>query len=276
MSSILKKLTDAGLAHPPEFVVANDSIQYMTIMGSEAYGVAQDTSDKDVYGFCMPPLDMVFPHLRGEIPGFGKQKQNFQVYQEHHIASGNLTYDISVYSIVKYFNLMLDCNPNMIDSLFTPEECVLTGTKISKMVRDNRKKFLHKGAYHRYLGYAFSQLSKMKNKTNHENVKRNDDIQKYGYSLKYGYHLVRLAEEAKQILNTGDMDLRGNIPILMRVRAGEMTLVDLEEHLKKSEVELADAYKNSKLPHEANEPEVKKLLLSCMEEYYGKLELFKL
>ena len=270
---LLKNLTEKKLLTAPQFVV--DNCQYLTIMGSEAYGVSQDQSDKDIYGFCIPPLEMVFPHLRGEIPGFGKQIQNFGVYQEHHIHDGDITYDLNIYSIVKYFHLLIDCNPNMIDSLFTPDECVLTATKISKLVRDNRKKFLHKGAYHRFLGYAHAQLAKIKNKNGHENPKRNADIQKFGIDLKYCYHLVRLCEEAKQILNTGDMDLRGNIPLLTRVRAGEMTLDDLEKYLDNAKVELELAYETSKLPHNPNEHEIKSLLLNCLEEFYGKLDFFK-
>ena len=67
--STLQRLTDRGLIRPPRWLPG--SVQYETIMGSVAYGVSSDTSDMDVYGWAIPPKDDVFPHLRGEIPGFG-------------------------------------------------------------------------------------------------------------------------------------------------------------------------------------------------------------
>ena len=70
MSSIVQRLSEKGLTHPESFIVSNT--MYETIMGSVAYGVSSDTSDMDVTGFCIPHKDMIFPHLRGEIPGFGR------------------------------------------------------------------------------------------------------------------------------------------------------------------------------------------------------------
>ena len=54
-------------------------------MGSMAYGVSSDSSDMDVYGFCVPEKETVFPHLRGEIPGFGTPQPRFEQWQEHHM-----------------------------------------------------------------------------------------------------------------------------------------------------------------------------------------------
>ena len=60
--SYIKKLNGKKLlTTPPVFVWEN--IQYETIMGSEAYGVSSGDSDIDIYGWCIPPKDMVFPHL---------------------------------------------------------------------------------------------------------------------------------------------------------------------------------------------------------------------
>ena len=67
--STVQRLADRGLARPPRWLPAN--VQYETVMGSVAYGVSSDSSDTDVYGWAIPPKVDVFPHLRGEIPGFG-------------------------------------------------------------------------------------------------------------------------------------------------------------------------------------------------------------
>jgi len=83
-ASSVQRLHASGLIRPPKWLPAD--VAYETIMGSMARGVSSDTSDMDVYGFCIPPKDRVFPHLAGEIPGFGRQIQRFEQYQQHHVS----------------------------------------------------------------------------------------------------------------------------------------------------------------------------------------------
>jgi uncharacterized protein len=149
-SGAVRRLAHKGLIKPPKFV--HGSVQYETLMGSIAYGVSSDASDCDVYGFCMPPKEVVFPHLAGYIPDFSTQIPKFHQYQEHHIKESDTgkEWDLSIYSIVKYFKLCMGNNPNMIDSLFTASNMVISSTKIADMVRDNRKLFLCKKAWHSF------------------------------------------------------------------------------------------------------------------------------
>jgi hypothetical protein len=56
-----------------------------------------------------------------------------------------------VFSIVKFFQLAMENNPNIINSLFTPVSCVLHCTKIGNLIRDRRRDFLHKGAWQHIL-----------------------------------------------------------------------------------------------------------------------------
>jgi predicted nucleotidyltransferase len=206
--STIAYLTEKGLAHPPRWLPTNT--HYETIMGSVAYGVSADTSDMDVYGFAIPNKDEVFPHLRGEILGFGRQVKRFDQYQEHHIQDRDAmgghgrVYDITIYNIVRYFMLAMENNPNIIDSLFTKQTCVLHCTEIGNMVRDNRKKFLHRGCWPKFKGYAYSQLHKIQIKTPMEG-KRQELVDTYGYDTKFAYHVVRLLLEAEQILAEGDI-----------------------------------------------------------------------
>src|SRR4029453_6288169 len=82
--SLRKVLASGAKLSPPGWMA--DNLCYETMMGSVAYGVSSDTSDMDVYGICLPPKDMVFPHLAGEILGFGSQIKRFESWQQHHIA----------------------------------------------------------------------------------------------------------------------------------------------------------------------------------------------
>lgn len=270
--TLIKELTEKNIAHPPIWLP--DATQYLTKMGSQAYGCSEDDSDQDIYGFCIPPLDMIFPHLHGEILDFGRQHPRFKVYQEHHLLYNNANYDISIYSIVHYFNLLMENNPNMLDSIFTQDDDVIFQSKISKLVRDNKHIFLHRGSYLRYTSYAHAQFHKIKNKNGHENEKRNASIQTFGYDVKYGYHLLRLMLEISDILNTGTFDIKANAAYLKEVRRGKYTLSELEIEFNRLDALMLAAYENSKLQDQPDEAAIKKLMLTCIEEHHGKLGFF--
>ena len=100
---LLQELHKKKLINCPKFLLTNT--QYLTQMGSIAYGCSSDASDVDLYGFAIPHKEDIFGHLRGEIPDFGKQKQRFGTWQQHHVKDGEKEYDFQIFSIVKYFFL---------------------------------------------------------------------------------------------------------------------------------------------------------------------------
>ncbi len=306
---LIQKLEKQGLIQPPKWLA--DNCAYLTVMGSVAYGVSRDSSDEDIYGFCLPPKDLVFPHLAGEIPGFGTQLKRFEVWQQHHIKTpdGAKEYDFAIYSIVKYFQLCMENNPNMIDSLFTPERCVKHITEVGRMIRDRRRSFLHRGAWHKFKGYAYSQLHKIEIKrqnapavvdfreycaangfdpavprlfsASEEYVrlweavmaqgKRFEDIARHGYDVKFAYHVVRLVNEVEQIMIEGDLDLQRNREQLKAIRRGEWSQSQLVEWFEQKERDLETVYTNSTLPAGPDEKAVKQLLLDCLEHHYGDI-----
>ena len=271
--STLQRLADRGLVKPPRWLPAN--VQYETIMGSAAYGVSSDTSDVDVYGWAIPPKEDIFPHLRGEIPGFGRQAKRFEQFQEHHLrdpdalAGHGRTYDLTIFGIVKFFALAAENNPNVIDSLFTPATCVLHSTRVGNLVRENRRLFLHRGAWPKFKGYADSQLHKLAVKQ--PRGKRADLVAEHGYDTKFAYHVVRLLGEVEQILVEGDIDLQRDNERLKAIRRGEWTEARLREWAADKEVDLERAYATSTLPPTPDEDKLKALLLNCLEQHYGTL-----
>ena len=272
MGSLVDRLSSRQLITPPGFIKNN--VHYEVLMGSVAYGVSSDNSDMDIYGFCIPPKDVVFPHLRGEILGFGKQINRFEQYQQHHIKdkSAKKEYDITIYNIVKYFQLCMDNNPNMIDSLFVPRRCILHSTQVGNYVRENRKLFLHKGSWFKFKGYSYSQLHKMNIKEPDQNSKRYESIMKYGYDVKFAYHVVRLLNEIEQILIEEDLDLERNREQLKSIRRGEWTQEQIIKYFEDKEKSLEEVYSKSKLQHSPDEEAIKKILLECLEMHYGSLE----
>jgi len=273
---IIQELEQKGLIRPPTWLASNT--HYLTLVGSIAYA-AEDTtkqSDFDLYGFCIPKKEIVFPHLTGVIKGFGWQGENFEQWQKHHIFDKDALngrgreYDLQIFSIIKYFNLLIENNPTVIDSLFTPRECVLHCTEVGNMVRDNRKLFLSKKCWAKYKGYAMSQIHKMAGKE--RSGKRKEIRERYGYDLKFGLHVVRLLYEAEMILKEGDLDLRRHKEHLKAIRRGEWTEEQVRKWAAEKEFELEKAFAESKLPQQPDMPKIKQLLLNCLEHHYGSIE----
>lgn len=271
MTSYVKKFVDK--LNCPKWLP--DNTMFEGITGSYAYGMSDDLSDMDIIGICIPPKDLIFPHLAGEIPGFGTQKQRFDIYLQHRIEilSENRTYDFSIYSIVKFFDLAMRNNPNILEMLYIPNNCVLHYTAIYSHLRHNRSLFLHKGAYHKHIGYCFSQLNKISKRSNSTNEKRADLIEKYGFDTKFAAHAVRLILQCEQILTTGEIVLNRDSGILKSIRRGEWELERIIEWVNKKERDLTEIYNTSNVvPYTPDEARIKKLLLECLEMHYEKLD----
>ena len=274
MASYLKKLDGKKLiSAAPDFL--KDSIQYEVVMGSTAYGVSNDSSDLDIYGFAIPPKDYVFPHLRGEIPGFDAFELKFEQFQQHHITDAaarggrGRTYDLTIYSIVKYFRLLMENNPNIIDSLFVPEHCVLHATDVAKLLRSKRQLFLHKGCWVKFKGYAYGQMHKIR--TRKPEGKRKALVEQHGYDVKFAYHVVRLLDEVEQLLVLHDMDLARNAEQLKAIRRGEWSLQRLEQYFERKEADLESVYLKSTLPERPDVDAIRQLLMDALEQHFGSI-----
>jgi len=268
-----KNVLDLSEMDKPNFVTW-DSIKYLTLMGSHAYGNATFNSDFDFYGFLIPPAEILFPHLRGEIPEFGRHKEKFLQFQIHGYEEptwGEI--DLYLYTLPRYFQLVMEGNPNMIDSLFTPDDCVKYTTPVSLLVRDNRKLFLSQKCYHTFRGMAFSHWSRITNRTREGS--RAELVEKYGYDVKDASHMVRCLLEVKQILFEGDLDLTRNATLLTEVKSGGWSLERVREFFS-SEMDNIDGVldcdpKKIAVPYEPDEEAIYDLLCDCLEMEYGDL-----
>lgn len=270
--SIIQKLDKKGLLNGAPSCVLTPELE--VIMGSFAYGVSGDTSDIDLYSVCIPSKAEVFPHLNGRVPGFGPQPKVFENWQRHHIKTDEGTdnekeYDVTSYSITEFFRLAADNNPNIIDALFVPDRCVTLMTDVGKVMRDNRRLFLHKGAYNKFKGYAYSQMKKIGEQK--PVGKRAALVEQFGYDVKFAYHVVRLAQEAEMILLKGDLDIEAGREELKAIRRGEWTLPYLQEWFAKRTAMLDEVFLKSDLRSEPNFDELNRVLMVCLEIKFGTL-----
>jgi hypothetical protein len=166
----------------------------------------------------------------------------------------------------------MECNPNMIDSLFTHETMVQHCTQMGQLVREHRKLFLHQGICDKFKGYAYAQVHKLRTKQPEPGTKRAELVERHGLDTKYAYHIVRLLNEAEQVLLEGDLDLQRNREQLKSIRRGEWTLAQILEYFERKRVDLEDVRARSPLPARPNTEAIRDLLLKCLEAHYGSLE----
>lgn len=121
----------------------NDNTIFYGISGSQAYGLATPESDVDFRGICIAPKEY---HL-------GLNQFNQRVTKEP---------DETIFEFKKFTKLCIDNNPNILELLFLPEDCILKETSTWKRLSEVRNEFLSKKSKHTYSGYAFSQLKRVK------------------------------------------------------------------------------------------------------------------
>ena len=127
----------------------SDRTIFLARAGSQSYGTATPSSDLDVRGIAIPPKNIVLG-----------MHETFEQSQK----TGDP--DIVIYDLRKFMALAANCNPNIIEILFTDEENVIKETPFSSSLRMNRNLFLTKKARHTFFGYALSQLKRIKTHRN--------------------------------------------------------------------------------------------------------------
>lgn len=119
----------------------NDRLLFKAIRGSHAYGTNIETSDTDLVGVYAQPLN--------DILGFRYMEQinhnkNDEVY----------------YELKRFIELAMKGNPNILELLNTPDDCILHTTPMFEFIRTHKDIFLTKKLRNTFHGYAVSQIKK--------------------------------------------------------------------------------------------------------------------
>ena len=116
-------------------------IIFEAIMGSHAYGTAMPTSDTDIRGVFIQPIE--------DILGFGYIDQ---VADEKN--------DIVFYEIKRFLELVSTNNPNILELLNAPEDCIIFQDPIFDLVLELKEEFITKQCRNSFAGYAIAQIKK--------------------------------------------------------------------------------------------------------------------
>ena len=128
------------------------------IVGSHAYGLALPTSDVDVKGVCIAPIDYYY--------GLKEFYQKDGGWDDPHDAPSGLfpilegVQDCTIYELRKFVGLAANNNPSIMEMLWLKQYEYLDPGVGMDMVA-HRDAFLSKKVKHTYSGYGFAQLKKV-------------------------------------------------------------------------------------------------------------------
>lgn len=138
----------------------------LTRAGSRVYGVHTPESDLDVKGVCIPPASFFLGLDRFEqadSPDHFRDArfQELLTSEEREVCKRD-PLEGSIYDIRKMLSMLLDANPNSLDLLFCRACDVLMSSSLGEELRANRHLVLSRNIKHRFTGYAFGQLERIK------------------------------------------------------------------------------------------------------------------
>jgi uncharacterized protein len=152
------------------------------VCGSKAYGLDTPESDVDLKGvFVSPTIDLL---------GLRKPKETIDKTDP----------DICYHEVEKFIRLALKANPTILEQLYLNDYRILT--EEGQLLIDNRTAFLSNTIFRSYGGYVLSQARKLN--------RRGDsfDVGMKNRYKKHARHLFRLLDQGRQLLETGDLDIR--------------------------------------------------------------------
>lgn len=125
------------------------------LVGSHAYGLNNEYSDKDYKGVFIAPIDY-------QLGAFKRIEQKDKGWNEPGLIKElDGIEDITIYELKKFLYLLSKNNPTCIELLYLNDYLLLTS--YGQLLVDNRDIFLSKRLKHTYSGYAYSQIKKVEN-----------------------------------------------------------------------------------------------------------------
>ena len=242
---LLREVQDEGLAQARSALDQHElerHVIYRCLVGSRAYGLANDDSDRDVRGVYLAPAERHWS-LYG-VPEQLENKETDEVYWE----------------LQKFLLLALKANPNILEVLYTPE--VLAADELAHELRGMRKSFLSKLVFQTYGGYVQAQFRKLE-------ARRAKGL---AIKWKHAMHLIRLLLAGTATLRKGEVPVRvadQHRERLLEIRVGAIALDSIVEWHRELYSDFAEAYRRTVLPDRPDYERVNDFLVRARRHAAG-------
>lgn len=200
-------LTSRDIAEPNTFLRCE--------VGSTVHGISVGGDDRDEMGICFPYAPYVI--------GLRHFEQWVYRTQPQGVRSGPGDLDLTIYSARKWCSLALKGNPSVLLPLFVPEDRCVIVDEFARSLRSMAWAFASKKAGQAFLGYMQAQRQRLMGERGQMNVKRPELIEQYGFDTKYAAHIIRLAIQGIEYMDTGRLTipmLEENASFIREVRRG--------------------------------------------------------
>lgn len=144
-----------------EFDVRSHTI-LLTLAGSRSYGIDGPTSDYDYTGIAIPPPTWERGPFR-TFDNIGWKDEGTTGRTSARAGILEAGREGRIRSLDKFFREAVKCNANVIEALWVRDQDIQHCTAEGEALRALREQFLSKRAARAFGGYAFGQLSRMRN-----------------------------------------------------------------------------------------------------------------
>lgn len=197
-----------------------ERVIYRCVIGSQAYGLANEESDTDRRGIYLPSADMHWA-----LYGVPEQLENEETQEAY-------------WELQKFLVMALKANPNVLECLYTP--LVEKSTPLADELLDMKSIFLSRMVYQTYNGYVLSQFKKMQ-----------ADIRNHGQvKWKHVMHLIRLLLSGIGVLRERFVPVRvdAHRDKLLAIRQGEVPWAEVEAWRLSLHQDFNAAFETTALP----------------------------
>ncbi len=195
-------------------------IIYRCVVGSTAYGLADEASDVDRRGIYLPPAELHWSLY--DLPEQLENPETEECYWE----------------IRKFITMALKANPNVLECLYTP--IVELSTPLADELIAGRAAFLSKLIYQTYNGYVMSQFKRLE-----------QDVRTTGAPRwKHAMHLIRLLLAGIKALREGVVPVRveEHREQLLAIKRGEVPWREVDAWRLSLHGEFDQAFAGTALP----------------------------
>lgn len=114
-------------------------------------------------------------------------------------------WDIVLFKFTKAIRMLKAGNPNILSLLWLEPSMYIHISPMGQILLDNRDAFVGKHVYHSYVGYANGQLHRMTHAAckGYMGKKRKKLVERFGFDIKHGAHLIRLLRMGIEFMNEG-------------------------------------------------------------------------